>query len=172
MSLEDIHEMRHPEIEKVVVHMGVGEGGRRLRNAEDILEEVTGQHSVRTNARQSNPDFGIREGDPIGCKVTLRGEKARNFLEEALEIAGSIQRSSFDKYGDFSFGIEEHTDFEGLEYDPDIGIFGMDVTVSLVRKGKRVERRSRRSHRIPDKQRLDIDDAISFLEDEFGVNIE
>lgn len=172
MTLDELHEMRQPEVEKVVVHMGVGEGGRRLRNAEDILEEVAGQQSVRTQARQSNPDFGIREGDPIGCKVTLRGDRAREFLEEALGIAGSVPRGSFDRYGDFSFGVEEHTDFEGLEYDPEIGIFGMDVTVSLVRKGKRVERRSKRAQSLPDKQRLNQEDAIAYVEEEFGVSVE
>jgi len=67
------HEMREPVVEKVVVHMGVGEGGRELANAEEILEAVTGQVSVRTRARATEPEFDIREGDPIGAKVTLRG---------------------------------------------------------------------------------------------------
>ncbi|MDY7083104.1 MAG: 50S ribosomal protein L5, partial [Halobacteria archaeon] len=126
-ELDELNEMRRPQIEKVVVHMGVGEGGRDLRDAEEILEEVTGQESVRTQAKQNQPDFGIRVGDPIGCKVTLRGDEAEEFLSEALSIVGELSRSQFDEYGNFSFGIEEHTDFEAMEYDPNIGIFGMDV---------------------------------------------
>ena len=172
MTLEDVHEMRQPVLEKVVVHMNVGEGGRELQNAEEMVEEITGQKTVRTNAKMSNPEFGIREGDPIGCMVTLRGDHAEEFLSEALGIVGSVPRSSFDEYGNFSFGIEEHTDFEDMEYDPEIGIFGMDVTVALARKGKRVERRGKMPRDIPDDQRLDADDAAAFVENEFEVEIE
>jgi large subunit ribosomal protein L5 len=137
-----------------------------------MVEEITGQKTVRTNAKMSNPEFGIREGDPIGCMVTLRGDGAEEFLSEALEIAGSVPRSSFDEFGNFSFGVEEHTDFEGMEYDPEIGIFGMDVTVALARKGKRVERRGKKPRDISDEQRLDPDDAAAFVEKEFEVDIE
>jgi len=172
MTVDEVHEMRQPVVEKVVVHMNVGEGGRELQNAEEIVEGVTGQQSVRTNAKVSNPEFGIREGDPIGCMVTLRGDRANDFLSEALGIAGGVPRSSFDEYGNFSFGIEEHTDFEEMEYDPEIGIFGMDVTVAMARKGKRVERRGKMPREIPEEQRLDADDAAAFVENEFEVEIE
>lgn len=172
MSLDEIHEMRQPIVEKVVVHMNVGEGGRELQNAEEIIEDTTGQQTVRTQAKQSNPEFGIRRGDPIGCMVTLRGDRAEEFLSEALSIAGSVPRSSFDEFGNFSFGVEEHTDFEGQEYDPEVGIFGMDVTVALARKGKRVERRGVRPRDVPDDHRLDVDDAVTFVQETFEVEIE
>jgi large subunit ribosomal protein L5 len=172
MTLEEIHEMRQPVIEKVVVHMNVGEGGRELQNAEEILEDITGQTSVRTQAKQSNPEFAIREGDPIGCMVTLRGEEAEELLSGAVEIAGRLPRSSFDEYGNFSFGVEEHTDFEGQEYDPDIGIFGMDITVALARKGKRVERRGVKPREIPEEHRLNEEDAVAFVQENFEVDIE
>ncbi|MFB6282378.1 MAG: 50S ribosomal protein L5 [Halobacteria archaeon] len=169
---EEIHEMREPKVEKVVVNMAVGEGGRKLRNAEEILEGITGQESVRTKAKQSNPDFGIRKGDPIGCMVTLRGDVAEEFLQEAIEIAGVIDSGSFDEYGNFSFGIDEHTDFEEMDYDPDIGIFGMDVTVAVARKGKRVSRRSKRARKLPEKQRLDASDSQEYIESQYEVEIQ
>jgi large subunit ribosomal protein L5 len=172
MSLDEIHEMRQPVVEKVVVHMNVGEGGRELQNAEEIVEEITGQKTVRTQAKVSNPEFGVREGDPIGCMVTLRGDRAEELLQEALEIVGSVPRSSFDEYGNFSFGVEEHTDFEGMEYDPEIGIFGMDVTVALARKGKRVERRGVKPREVPDDHRLNDEDAVTYIQETFGVDIE
>ncbi len=171
MTLEDVHEMRQPYVEKVVVHMSVGEGGVELRNAEEIVEEITGQETVRTQAKQSLPEFGIRRGDPIGCKTTLRGEDAEVFLDEALEITEEVPRSSFDDSGNFSFGVEEHTDFQEMEYDPEIGIYGMDVTVALARKGKRVERRSVMSRKLPESQRLTPEDAAAFVEEEFGVDV-
>ncbi|MFW6382793.1 MAG: 50S ribosomal protein L5, partial [Haloferacaceae archaeon] len=111
----DFHEMREPRIEKVVVHMAVGEGGRELQNAQGILEEITGQESVQTLAKRTIAEFDIREGDPIGAKTTLRDEAAEAFLETALPLV-DLSVSQFDDTGNFSFGVEEHTDFPSQEY--------------------------------------------------------
>ena len=167
----DFHEMREPQVEKIVVHMGVGQGGRELANAEEILETVTGQQSVRTQAKATKPEFGIRQGDPIGAKVTLRADDAYEFLETALPLT-DISATQFDHTGNFSFGIEEHTDFPSQEYDPSIGIFGLDVTVNLVRPGYRVAKRKKANRSIPSNHRLDPDDAVAFVESTFGVEVE
>jgi len=164
------HEMREPRVEKVVVHMGVGQGGRELGNAEEILGEVTGQQPVRTTATETTGAFDIREGDPIGAKTTLRGEQAHEFLETALSLV-EIERSQFDDTGNFSFGVEEHTDFPSQEYDPTTGIYGLDVTVNLVRPGYRVAKRDKASRPIPSNHRLTGADAARFLEREFGVDV-
>ena len=166
----EFHPMREPSIEKVVVHMGVGQGGRDLGNAEGILEEVTGQQSVRTQAKRTVQAFGIRQGDPIGTKVTLRGEDAREFLETALPLA-DLKRSQFDETGNFSFGVDEHTDFPSQEYDPNTGIYGLDVTVALVRPGYRVAKRDQVTRSIPSEHRMSVDDAVAFLESEFDVEV-
>ena len=167
----EFHEMREPRVEKVVVHMGVGQGGRELANAEEILGDVAGQQPVRTQARETVGEFDIREGDPIGAKVTLRDEAAREFLETALEFTG-LSRSQFDDTGNFSFGVEEHTDFPGQEYDPNVGIYGLDVTVNLVRPGYRVSKRDKASRSIPSGHRLDVADAVAFVGSEFDVEVE
>ncbi|MFB6269365.1 MAG: 50S ribosomal protein L5, partial [Halobacterium sp.] len=164
------HEMREPRIEKVVVHMGVGQGGVDLQNAEDILQEITGQQTVRTTAKRTEPEFGIREGDPIGAKVTLRGEDAHDFLERALPNT-DLSQKQFDDTGNVSFGIEEHTDFPSQEYDPSIGIYGLDVTVNLVRPGYRVAKRDQATRQIPSNHRLDPEDAVAFLESNFDVEV-
>ena len=164
------HEMREPRVEKVVVHMGVGQGGRELGKAEDIIEEVTEQQSVRTQAKRTEPDFGIRQGDPIGTKVTLRGPDAYDFLEKALPLA-TLSATQFDDTGNFSFGVEEHTEFPSQEYDPNVGIYGMDVTVNLVRPGYRVAKRDKASRSIPSGHRLTPEDAITFLEANFDVDV-
>ncbi|NHN47228.1 50S ribosomal protein L5 [Halostella sp. JP-L12] len=166
----EFHEMRRPTIEKVVVHMGVGEGGRELAQAEEILEDVAGQESVRTQAKATNPDFGIRQGDPIGAKVTLRGDEADEFLSTALPLA-DVSASQFDDTGNFSFGVEEHTEFPGQEYDPNVGIYGLDVTVNLVRPGYRVSKRDKATRSIPSSHRLDADDAVAFVESEYNVEV-
>ncbi|MFQ3319196.1 MAG: large subunit ribosomal protein L5 [Natronomonas sp.] len=167
---EEFHEMREPTVEKIVAHMGIGQGGEPLATAEEILGEITGQQPVRTTAQRTIQDFNVREGDPIGAKVTLRGEAAEEFLDIALEFS-DISSSQFDETGNFSFGVEEHTDFPSQEYDPQTGIFGLDVTVNMVRPGYRVRKRAKVSRPIPSRHRLTAEDAIAFLESNFDVEV-
>ncbi|WP_284014481.1 50S ribosomal protein L5 [Halobaculum litoreum] len=167
---ESFHEMREPRIEKVVVHMGVGQGGRELANGEDILEEITGQETVRTTAKRAIGEFGIRPGDPIGAKVTLRDEDAHEFLHTALELV-DLSPSQFDDTGNFSFGVAEHTEFPSQEYDPQIGIYGLDVTVTLTRPGYRVSKRDKVTRSIPNAHRMTVEDAVAYLEREFDVEV-
>ena len=166
----EFHEMREPRIEKVVVHMGVGQGGRELGQGEEILEEITGQQPVRTTATMTEPEFGIREGDPIGAKVTLRDEPAAAFLETALPLV-SLSEGQFDDTGNFSFGVDDHTDFPGQEYDPTTGIYGLDVTVNLTRPGYRVAKRDQASRSIPSAHRLTVDDAVDYVETTFDAEV-
>jgi large subunit ribosomal protein L5 len=168
---ETFHEMREPKIEKVVVHMGVGEGGRELANAEEILEEIAGQEAVRTTATRAATQFGARTGDPVGAKVTLRGDAAHEFLETALAFT-SLSVRQFDDTGNFSFGVEEHTEFPSQEYDPQIGIYGLDVTVNLTRPGYRVAKRDKASRSIPSSHRLTPEDAAAFVDETFDVDID
>jgi large subunit ribosomal protein L5 len=164
--------MQEIYIDKVVVHMGVGESGERLVNAEELVRQITGQKPIRTIAKRTQPAFGIRKGAPIGCKVTLRREKAEKFIETALNI---IERrlaiSQFDRTGNVSFGIEEHTDFPGMSYDPTIGIYGMDVNVVLEYKGVRIARRSIERRKLPADQKVNKDDAIAFMREHYQVEV-
>ena len=165
-SMRDIH------IDKVVVHMGVGESGEKLVKAENIMKTITGQMSIRTIAKQTQPAFSVRKGAPIGCKVTLRGKTARDFFATAVGILNkTVFESQFDKSGNISFGVEEHTDFPGMSYDPQIGIFGMDVNVVLERKGIRITRRRAEQKKLPSKQRVTKQDAIAFLKEEYQVEV-
>jgi len=150
--------------------MGIGRGGRELANAEDILGEITGQQPVRTTAQGTIAEFDIREGDPIGAKVTLRDDSATAFLETALALV-DLDAAQFDETGNFSFGVEEHTEFPSQEYDPDIGIYGLDVTVNLVRPGYRVAKRDKASRSIPSNHRLDPADAIAYVESNYDVEV-
>ncbi len=160
-------------IDKVVVHMGVGEAGDRLVNAERIVSEITGNTPVRSVAKQTLPAFGIRKGAPISCRVTLRGKRAEEFLATSIKIAGNrINSRAFDKQGNFSFGIEEHTDYPGQSYDPKVGIFGLDVTVVLRRNGARIARRHIQQKKLPSKQMVTVDDAKLFLRDRYNVEVQ
>lgn len=164
--------MRTPVVEKVIVHMGVGESGQHLVNAEEILRTITGQEVVRCFAKRTLPAFSIKKNEPIGCKVTLRGQKAQQFLETALGIVDkTLARSQFDSLGNVSFGIEEHTDFPGMRYDPNIGVFGMDITVVIKRPGERICKRRIATRKIPTNHRVTVEDAVAFLNESYGVEV-
>jgi large subunit ribosomal protein L5 len=164
--------MLEPCVDKVVVHVGVGESGQRLVNAETILKTITHQSPVRSIAKKTLPTFGIKKKEPIGAKLTLRGKAAEDFLVIALKAAGnSLRKSQFDEQGNFSFGIEEHTDFPGMRYDPEIGIFGMDVSVALKRAGYRIARRRVAQKKLPARQRLNKEITMVFVQKKFGVDI-
>lgn len=165
--------MRKLRIDKVTVNMGVGEGGERLAKAEALLEKLTEQKPTKTYAKSTNPTFGIRKGLPIGCKVTLRGERAEKFLERALQAIGrKIKLSSFDKYGNVSFGIREHIDLPGVKYDPAIGIYGMDVCLTIERPGFRVKRRKIRPSKVGRSHLVNREEAVEFLKNKYNVIVE
>jgi large subunit ribosomal protein L5 len=165
--------MQQVYVDKVVVHMGVGESGEKLSKAIDIMKTITGNTPVRTIAKKTQPAFGIRKGGPIGCRVTLRGEKARNFLETSLTIVEKkIFQTQFDRRGNFSFGIEEHTDYPGMSYDPQIGIYGMDINVVLARRGIRISRRYAEQRKLPEKQHVNPKDTIAFLQERYQVEVQ
>ena len=164
--------MLRPRIEKVVVNLNVGKSGEPLEKAFKVLEEIAGQTPVKKNAKTTIRDFGIRKGEPIACVVTLRRQKAINFLKKVLPVIDNkISRSSFDRQGNFAFGLKEHIEIAGVKYDPDVGIFGMDVCVTLNRPGDRVSDRRKRKAKIGAKHVLTPDEAILFTKRTLGVEI-
>ncbi|TQS76932.1 MAG: 50S ribosomal protein L5 [Candidatus Methanarcanum hacksteinii] len=167
-----MNSLRDVRVEKVVVNIGVGEAGERLSKACKVLEMVTGQKPIQTISKTVNRDLGIREGMPLGCKVTLRGEVATDFIKRALIIREMrVPEYSFDKEGNMSFGITDYTDFDGMKYDPEIGIFGMDVNVVLRRTGNRITQRMLLKRRIPKGHRVQRDEAIQYMKDNFSVKV-
>jgi large subunit ribosomal protein L5 len=170
--MSDENPMRELLLEKVTVNIGVGEAGDRLQKARKILEQVTGQKPVTTRAKTTNRDLGLRPGMEIGCKVTMRGEPAEAFLKKAFWTRNNkIAEYSFDSEGNFSFGVADYTDFEGAKYDPEIGIFGMDVTVTLMRRGKRVSRRRMLRARIPAHHRVSQEEGREWVRSKFQVEV-
>ncbi len=164
--------MRAISVEKVVVNIGVGEAGEKLLKAVKVLELVTGQKPVQTLSKDTIRDWGIRRNMPIGARVTLRGTKAEEFLRKALTIRSNrLAAYSFDPRGNVSFGIPDYTDFEGMKYDPEIGVFGMDVAVVLQRPGYRIARRKLVPRRIPKAHRITKDEGIEFIRSSFKVEV-
>ena len=166
------HPMLQPKIEKVVVNMSVGKSGEPLEKASKVLQELTGQNPSKRKAKDSVRDFGIRKGEPIACMTTLRHEQAIDFLKRVLPVVDNkISARSFDKFGNFSFGLKEHIEIPGMKYDPDIGIFGMDVCVSVIRAGYRVKNRRRRKMKVGAKHLLTPEESIVFVKGILGVEV-
>jgi large subunit ribosomal protein L5 len=162
--------MRKPRISSVTVNIGVGGSGEILNKAQKVLEVITGQKSAATLSKKNIRDFGIRKGERIAAKVTLRKEKALNFLKRALEVKEfNIPKKSYDAFGNVSFGIKEHIEIPGTEYDPEIGIFGMDISISLERPGFTIKRRRINRKKIPSSHKMTRDEAILFMKKNFGV---
>jgi len=164
------HPARAVRIIKIVINAGVGESGEPRSKAEKVLTMITHAKPVVTRARATNRDFGIRLGQDIGAKVTLRGPAAVDFLTRAMEARDfQLDPDSVDRSGNFSFGVADYTDFAGMKYDPAIGIHGMDVCVELGRAGWRVRTRQRGSRPLPKRQRVSPDEARQFLAERFRV---
>jgi large subunit ribosomal protein L5 len=163
--------MKEISIGKVVINIGVGRSGEPVEKAKRALNTLIGQRPKVCGARDTVRDFGIHKGEPIGAMVTLRREKAVEFLKRVMAAKGnSIKASSIDDFGNLSIGIHEHIDLPGTKYDPEIGIFGMDVCMALVRPGYRVAKKRNKSS-IGKRHRVTREDAIAFLKRTFGVEI-
>ena len=133
--------MKEIRIEKVVINIGIGEPGEPLEKASKLIASLTGTKVVKTKTRKRTT-FGVGKGRPIGCKTTLRGKHAAEFLSKLLDAVDfKLSPHVFDAQGNFSFGVKEHISIPGVRYDPNIGIYGMDVCVRLERRGYRVARK-------------------------------
>jgi len=164
--------MEQVKIDKVIVHICVGGNWERLQKAVRLLEQLTGQKPVIRKAKKTIKAFGISRKQPISAMVTLRKERAINFLRKALEaIDNKIKASSFDEHGNFAFGIKEHLAIPGVKYDPEIGIFGMDIIVSLCKPGVRVKYRRYNRTKVGKRGRVTKEEAINFIKEMFNVEV-
>ena len=154
--------MEVPKLDKIVINMGVGEAkdnSKVLETAVKELETITGQKVVTTKAKNSVANFKIREGMPIGCKVTLRGEKMYEFLDRLVNLAlprvrdfRGVNPNAFDGRGNYALGIKEQIIFPEIEYDKIDKVRGMDVIVVTTAKTDEEARELLRLFNMPFKK--------------------
>ena len=154
--------MEVPKLDKIVINMGVGEAkdnSKVLETAVKELEIITGQKVVTTKAKNSVANFKIREGMPIGCKVTLRGEKMYEFLDRLVNLAlprvrdfRGVSADSFDGRGNYAMGIKEQIIFPEIEYDKIDKVRGMDVIIVTTAKTDEEARELLRLFNMPFKK--------------------
>ena len=131
--------MQAPKLEKIIVNIGLGEAKDNVKLLESAVEElrtITGQHPVITKAKKSISNFKLREGQSIGCKVTLRGQRMEDFFDKLVNIAlprvrdfRGVSSTSFDGRGNYALGIKEQLIFPEIDFDKVNKVRGMDIVV-------------------------------------------
>ena len=133
------NDMQIPRLDKIVLNMGVGEAvkdTKKVKNAADELSLIAGQKAVITYAKKSIAGFRVREEMPLGCKVTLRGDRMYEFLDRLITIAlprvrdfRGVKGTSFDGRGNYAFGLKEHIVFPEIDFDKVDEVLGMDIII-------------------------------------------
>lgn len=163
--------MRKIMLDKVTLNIGAGEAGPKLDRSKMLLEKLSGAKVVITHTHKRST-FGPAKGRPIGVMVTMRGESAMELLGKLFQaIDNRIKPRNFDSNGNFSFGIAEYIHIPGFKYDPDIGIIGLDIAVTLKRPGFRVKDRRIRPGRIAKNHRITPEEATEWVKKEFNVKV-
>ena len=164
--------MRQPYIDKVTFNIGIGAEHDLLDRAIQLLEQLTGQQPVKTKTIKRIPTWGIRPGQIVGAKVTLRHKAAEDRLSQVLgALENKLKARNFDNHGCLSFGIKESLDIPDLKYDPKVGVFGMDVCVTIARPGYRVKARRFHKGRVSEKHLLTKEEGIAFMKERFKVEV-
>ena len=172
MSQQTQNLLKKISLAKIVLNMGVGKSGDPIEIGKKALEQITGKKPNARNAKKPQRDWGVRKGEPIGVAVTVRGNDATELLKRLLAAKDNqIKEKIFDSEGNFSFGITEYIDIPEIKYDPNIGIIGLEVSVSLARHGFNIKLRSRRKTKVGKNHRITKNETIKFLTEEFGVKI-
>jgi len=161
--------MREIRIEKVTLNIGCGDNKEKLKKAEKLLQTIAEQKPIITRTRKRTT-FGMPRKKAIGVKVTLRKEKAKKFLKNVFTAIDKEMKEKQINNDNFSIGIKEYIDLPNVKYDPDMGIIGLDVCVTLERPGFSIKRRIRKS-RVGKKHLITKEETITWLKKNFGVKI-
>jgi large subunit ribosomal protein L5 len=164
--------MRTIRIEKVTLNIGAGKDVTKLEKGMKILKAITGIDPVKTVTQKRLQAWGLRPGLPIGCKITVRKKGAEVLLQRLIEAREfQLKNSQFDNRGNLAFGIPEYIDIPGIKYDPQIGISGLEVCVTLERPGFRIKRRRSKPSSVGKRQTITKVEAIDFMKQHFKVTV-
>ncbi|MBI2151954.1 50S ribosomal protein L5 [Candidatus Woesearchaeota archaeon] len=165
------NKMKQIKIAKITLNIGAGKSEDGLKKGLKLLQKLTPQVPVKTLAKKRIPGWGLRQGLAIGCKVTIR--KGTNELLHRLLAAKSntLSVKNFDTEGNFSFGVPEYIDIQGMEYDPELKIMGLEAAVTLIRPGYRVKDRQLKTQTLGKKHKISKEEAINYIREQ-GVKVE
>src|SRR3989344_440575 len=162
--------MRNIRVEKITLNVGAGKDEEKLKRGVKLLKKITGIEPLKTVTNKRIPNWALRPGLSIGCKITLRGKKAEELLKRLLNAREyKLKIKQFDHQGNFSFGIPEYVDILGVDYDPEIKIMGLEVAVTLERPGFHIKKRKVNPKRLPSRHNITAQEAMNFVKENFGV---
>lgn len=162
--------MRKITVEKLTLNIGAGKDQQKLEKAEKLIKQLTGIVPVRTKTDKRIASWGLRPGLPIGCKLTLRGQSAIDLIPRLLfAFDFKLAENNFDNNGNISFGIKEYIDIKDIKYDPDIGIIGMQASITLKRPGFRIKQRKVLNKNVPLSHRISKEESMEFMKKNFNV---
>jgi large subunit ribosomal protein L5 len=158
-------------LEKVTLNIGCGDNKEKIERAQKLLQLLTGRKPIVTLSKRRST-FGVAKGKPLGAKVTLRKQAAMEFLKRAFyAIDNKLKSSQIDSNGNFSFGIKEYIDIQGVKYSHDVGLMGLDVCVTLEKPGFRVKRRKVKRNKLGKNKIITKQEVIEWLKNNFGVDV-
>ena len=165
--------MRAIRINKLVISIGTGADEQKRESARALLESMTEKKPADSISRHRLPEFKIAQGTKIGAFVTLRGASASEMLKRLFAAVDNRLTRKQVVDNAINFGIREYIDISGVKYNPKIGILGMNVNVSLQRRGTRVEARKRsRSIEGQEHRKISRDEVIDYIKNNFNVSVE
>jgi large subunit ribosomal protein L5 len=171
MKMTETNPMKNIRISKLTLNIGVGKNEDMLKKGLKLLQKLSPLAPVKTITSKRIPGWGLRPGLAIGCKVTVR-KNAEELLKRLLVAKENVlSEGNFDDYGNVSFGIPEYIDIEGIEYDPELKIMGLEVAVTLERPGFRIKKRKIKPAAVGKAHLITRDDAIAFLQT-LGAEVE
>jgi len=163
------NKMQTIKIDKVTLSMS--STAEELERGFKLLGRISEKKVVKSKSNKRIPTLGVRPGLEVGALVTLRGKKAEEILGRLLASIGNKIKSKQISENSFSFGIKEYIEIPGMTYQRDIGIMGLEVSVTFVRAGKRVILRKIKRGRLPKKQHVSEEEIASFIENKFNVEV-
>lgn len=164
--------MQELKIEKITLNIGAGKDQNLLKKGEKLIQNITGIKPVVTKTNKRIPTWSLRPGLPIGVKLTLRKEQAIKLLPRLLSSkSNTLKESNFDDAGNVSFGIPEYVDIDGVKYDPEIGIMGLQVCVTIEKPGYRTKKRRLFTSKVGKTQRVTKQESIEFMKKNFKVEL-
>lgn len=168
---EKTNPMREIRIAKITLNIGSGKNEDLLKKGLLLFQKLSPQTPVKTVTKKRIPGWGLRPGLNIGAKVTIR-KNTKELLRRLLAAKkNKLSVKNFDLRGNLAFGIPEYIDIEGLEYDPDIKIIGLEAAVTLERPGYRIKIRRQKPHAVGKKHQITKEEAIDFIK-KLGVEVE
>lgn len=166
--------MKEIRIEKLTLNIGAGRDEKVLKRATKLLQHITGIAPVQTVTTKRLAAWGLRPGLPIGTKLTLRDQ------EQVKELVGrffaakerKIKASWIDNHGNISFGIHEYVDIPGVKYDTEIGMLGLQISITLARPGFRVKKRKLHKAKIGKAHAISREEAMNFVTEQYKLTVE